>query len=140
MKKICLQFVRFIGISGIGWVIDFSLYLVFTSAFHWEVFYSNCLSALPAVTLVFCVSTSKIFQKAKRRITIRQKYIIYVCYQVILLLAVSVVGQRLAGWVAQICADISIIVQCSKIIAKLLITPVTMAANFAVMKMLTEKI
>ena len=140
MKKGLLQFVRFIGISGVGWLIDLSLYLLFTSVFHWEVFYSNCLSALPAVTLVFFVSTSKIFRRVKGKIPIHVKYAIYVIYQLLLLLVVSLIGQWLAGWIVQMCKNVPVLVKLSKIIAKIFITPITMIANFFVVKILTEKL
>lgn len=140
MKKLISQFFRFIGISGIGWCIDFSLYLLFTMVFHWEVFLSNCLSALPAVTLVFLVSTSKIFQRSQGNIPLQVKYLIYVLYQILSLVIVSSIGQWLAAWIAQIAFSIPLIVKLSKILAKVLITPITMTANFLVMKVLTEKV
>ena len=140
MKKLLLQLLRFVGISGVGWLIDFSLYLLFTSLFHWDVFYSNCLSAIPAVTLIFFVSTSKIFRRTKTKVPVPVKYVIYIAYQFILLLIVSSIGQLLAGKITQTFADIPFLVSCSKIIAKVIITPITMAANFMVMKVLIENI
>lgn len=139
MKKIFIQFIRFIGISGIGWCIDFSLYLVFTSAFHWPVFISNCLSAVPAVTLVFTVSTAKIFQKTSGKVPVYGKYAIYLVYQLCLLLIVSSLGQWLSDSVILKAGDVMVIAKLSKVIAKIMITPVTMVMNFFMMKVLTEK-
>ncbi len=137
MKKMFLQFVRFIGISGVGWCIDFSLYLMLTSVFRWPVFISNCLSAVPAVTLVFSVSTAKIFRKAPGKIPVYAKYVIYLIYQFILLLIVSSLGQWLSD-VIILKATMRLIVDLSKVIAKVMITPVTMVMNFLIMKLLSE--
>lgn len=138
--KLAKQFVRFIGISGVGWILDFSLYTILTMCFNWEVFFSNCLSSIPAVTLVFFVSTKKIFENSEGKISVRGKYWIYLIYQALLLLEVSYVGQYLSQRITQILILTDIIPALSKIISKLLITPVTMILNFFVMKFLTEKI
>ncbi len=140
MRKLFGQFIRFIGISGIGWCIDFGLYIVFTSVFGWPVFISNCLSAVPAVTLVFTVSTAKIFQRSGGKVPVYMKYILYLTYQFFLLLAVSSLGQWLADMIAAKAADVGMLVRFSKVIAKILITPVTMVMNFIVMKVMTEKL
>lgn len=140
LKRLFGQFIRFIGISGLGWCIDFSLYLIFTSAFRWPVFLSNCLSSIPAVTLVFIVSTRRIFQNSPGKVPVQAKYVIYLAYQFVLLMLVSSLGQWLANFIAVKAAEFDIIVKLSKVIAKVLITPVTMVTNFFVMKVLTEKL
>ena len=140
MKKVFIQFFQFMGISGIGWCIDFSLYIVFTSCFQWQVFFSNCLSAVPAVTLVFLVSTSRIFRKTPGKIPVYAKYAIYLLYQLFLLLAVSLLGQWLAAEIVFRAGNTGVAASLSKVVAKVVITPVTMAMNFLVMKLLTEKI
>ena len=140
IKRLFFQFIRFIGLSGLGWCIDFSLYLVFILVFQWPVFISNCLSAVPAVTLVFTVSTLKIFQKTSGKLSVYSKYVIYLVYQMVLLLIVSSLGQWLSAVIALKAEGVKIIVNLSKVIAKVIITPVTMVMNFGVMKLLTEKI
>ncbi len=140
MKKLFIQFIRFIGISGIGWCIDFSLYVVLTAVFRWQVFISNCMSAVPAVTLVFIVSTSKIFKRKPGRIPVYAKYIIYLLYQLLLLLVVSSLGQWLADVIMLRAGSVESIARLSKVIAKVMITPVTMVMNFWVMKLLSENI
>ena len=140
LKRLINQFIKFIGVSGVGWCLDFSLYLVFTSILGWPVFISNCFSAVPAVTLVFTVSTSKIFQKMQGRVPTYVKYVIYLVYQIILLLIVSSLGQWLAKTIVLKVGSIKEIVNLSKVIAKVMITPITMVMNFGIMKILTERI
>lgn len=140
MKVLIGQFIRFFGLSGLGWCIDFSLYLIFTLVFDWPVFYSNCLSSIPAITLVFFVSTKKIFKNSEQRIPLGIKYAIYVCYQMILLTMVSILGQYLALWIGNLAKELVLIEKVSKILVKIIITPITMVMNFFVMKIMAERI
>lgn len=133
MKNLIVQFVKFFGISGIGWCIDFGLYIVFTQILGWPVFQSNCLSSIPAVTLVFFVSTRKIFKKADSKIPVGIKYIVYLIYQAVLLTFVSMAGQHLAILIGRFWTSALV-----KILVKIVITPFTMVANFFVMKAMTE--
>ncbi len=140
LKKLFQQFIKFFGISGIGWCIDFSLYVILTSQLKCPVFFSNCLSSIPAITLVFFVSTRKIFKSSNTRWSIGAKYFIYICYQAALLFCVSALGQFFAESVSVIFINIALVKKLSKTIAKIMITPITMCANFFVLKMLTEKV
>lgn len=133
------QFVNFIGISGIGWLIDFSIYMCLTVVFHFNVFLSNIISAIPAVTLVFLLSTRKIFVAKLGGMPVWGKYIIYVTYQMILLFTVSKIGQVLYDAVFQI-VKITSYIGGLKLVIKICITPITMIMNFIVMKILTERI
>ena len=120
MKKFFNQFIKFLFISGTGWLIDFGLYFIFTNILKYEVFYSNILSSIPAITFVFIVSVKKIFKKKKNGISIIKKYIIYFLYQILLIFLISLLGQFLY----------SVIIK----------NNVTMIINFFVMKFLTEKL
>ena len=51
----------FVVVSGIGWLIDLSVFFLLTNQFALNVFYSNILSSIPGFTFVFVVSTNKIF-------------------------------------------------------------------------------
>lgn len=136
MKKLLEQFVRFVGISGLGWLIDFSLYTLLTAKLGVSVFFANILSSLPAITLVFFVSTRKIFRNSPR-VPLWVKYALYVGYQLVLLLAVSTLAQGIAaGCIRLFGAGIAPL---APIMAKILITPCTMVCNFGVMKIMTEK-
>ena len=139
LKKILKQFINFLFLSGIGWVIDFTLYLLFSNIFNLKIIYSNILSSIPAVTFVFFVSTRKIFSKNNSRISLKEKYLIYFLYQLILILLISLLAQYLYLLSLK---NISMNVELKllKIIIKILITPITMLINFIVMKFLIEKL
>lgn len=136
MKKFFNQFIKFLFVSGTGWLIDFSLYFIFTNILKYEVFYSNILSSIPAITFVFIVSVKKIFKKKENGISIRKKYIIYFLYQMLLIFLISLLGQSLYLILVENNMEARII----KIIIKIIITPITMIINFFVMKFLTEKL
>lgn len=127
---------KFLFVSGTGWLIDFSLYLIFVNVLKYEVFYSNILSSIPAITFVFIISVKKIFKKKENGISIRKKYIIYFLYQMLLIFLISLLGQSLYLILVENNMEARII----KIIIKIIITPITMIINFFVMKFLTEKL
>lgn len=136
-KKLFSQFVKFLFISGIGWLIDFCLYTVLTIKFNLKIFYTNIFSSIPAISYVFLVSTRKIFTKSHRNnLTIIQKYIIYFIYQLLLIFLISIVAQNLYTLVGKYNLNFKMM----KIIIKILITPVTMTINFFIIKYLTEKL
>lgn len=139
LKKILKQFINFLFLSGIGWLIDFTLYLLFSNVFNLKIIHSNILSSIPAVTFVFFVSTRKIFAKNNSRISLKEKYLIYFLYQLILILLISLLAQYLYLLSLK---NISMNVELKllKIIIKILITPITMLINFIVMKFLIEKL
>ena len=139
LKKILKQFINFLFLSGIGWLIDFTLYLLFSNVFNLKIIYSNILSSIPAVTFVFFISTRKIFSKNNSRISLKEKYLIYFLYQLILILLISLLAQYLYLLSLK---NISMNVELKllKIIIKILITPITMLINFIVMKFLIEKL
>ena len=139
LKKILRQFIKFLFLSGIGWLIDFTLYLIFSNIFDFKIIYSNILSSIPAVTFVFFVSTRRVFVKNKKGFTLEEKYFIYFLYQVILIITISLLGQYLYLLILKNIA-VKIELKILKLIIKILITPITMLINFIVMKFLIEKL
>nr|WP_229050305.1 GtrA family protein [Fusobacterium sp. 1001295B_180824_G3] len=126
-------------LSGIGWLIDFILYFILTNVFNFKIIYLNILSSIPAVTFVFFISTRKIFTKNRSKLTLKEKYLIYFLYQIILIVSISLFGQYLYLLILKN-ITIKIELKILKIIIKLLITPITMLINFIVMKFLIEKL
>ena len=139
LKKILRPFIKFLFLSGLGWLIDFTLYLIFSNIFDFKIIYSNILSSIPAVTFVFFVSTRRVFVKNKKGFTLKEKYFIYFLYQVILIITISLLGQYLYLLILKNIA-VKIELKILKLIIKILITPITMLINFIVMKFLIEKL
>lgn len=136
MGNLISKFFRFIGVSGIGWVMDFVIYTLLTGAARLPVALSNYLSSLPAITFVFFVSTRKLFLCRPDGLSLRVKYVLYVVYQLLLVTGVSFLAQWLAVVAPLLLPFLS---GFAKLAAKILITPITMVCNFFVLKYLAEK-
>ncbi len=136
MKRLLLQALRFFGLSGIGWLLDFGTF-VLLGRFSGNVVANNIVSSWVGVTFVFVTATRKVF-RSRGRIPLGVKYVLYLAYQCILIFLVS----KLLGWISTQLAGsgIGLLQRYAGIIAKILVTPVTMVTNFLVMKGIVEKI
>ena len=135
--KLLNQAVRFIGISGIGWIIDFCTYTIL-GAISNNLVLNNTISSWFGVTFVFIFSSRKVF-KSNSHISIKWKYIIYILYQCILIFFMSKLLKEInLGIIQNI--HIDFILRFSSLIAKILVTPITMVLNFLVMKSVIEKL
>ena len=137
MNKLFKQFLHFIGFSGIGWVLDFTLYisLAFLGV---HLFLCNVLGAVAGVTFVFIFSTRYIFV-SHSCVPLSVKYLIYILYQIILVCSISHLLVLINGCIL---AHFSFeyVIRLSAIVSKILITPITMLLNFFVLKQIIEKI
>jgi putative flippase GtrA len=117
------QVACFALVSGIGWAIDFSVFAMLTTQ-GLSPFTANVLGAGLAVTWVFFTSVRRIF--GDRDHFLLGKFAMYALWQVagisVASLAISLLHQD-AGMTA--------------LWAKILVTPATFLANFAVMSWLT---
>lgn len=138
--KLFHQFKTFLLTSGVGWMIDFSIYSILTTFLGTNVLYANIISSIPSVTFVFFVSTKKTFSNNATNVSLKLKYIIYIIYQLILLLIISSLGQWLFDMLITIPWITNILGRYIKIFIKIIITPITMTINFLVMKGLIEKL
>ncbi len=137
MKKIIVEAFKFFGLSGIGWIIDLIIYTLLTSLLKINVDIANMISSLFGVTFVYLTSTRKIF-KNNSKINLKIKYIIYIVYQVILIITVSKIMIILKDYLINI--NISLLKKYINIVVKIIITPFTMIINYIVMKNLIEKL
>ncbi len=138
-KSLFRQIVEFIGVSGVGWLIDFGIYTVLTTVLGVPAGISNFLSAIPAVTFVFFTATLKTFVKNERGLPLHWKYALYVVYQFALLSGVSLLNQALFDWLRGLLAQGTFLYRYCAILTKIMITPITMLCNFIVLKRLTER-
>ena len=137
LKKLLSQAVRFIGLSGIGWILDFSTYILLGFISN-NLVLNNIISSWIGVTFVFIFSTRKIFQN-NSKISLKYKYLIYILYQCILIFFIS----KLLNYIDIVIVSnfsLELITSFSSIIAKIIVTPITMTLNFFVMKGIIEKL
>jgi gtrA-like protein len=137
VKNLLKQAVKFVGLSGIGWILDFLTYTIL-GLISSNVVVNNIISSWIGVTFVFIFATRKVFQN-QSQISLKWKYLIYLGYQVLLILLIS----KLLGQVNEFILvhnTIRIIGRFSTIISKILVTPITMVLNFIVMKSVIERL
>ena len=137
MKHVMLQAIRFVGISGIGWILDFCTYSVL-GFFSTNLFLNNSISSWVGVTFVFIFATRKVFQNDSR-ISLKWKYILYILYQCVLIYVISKVLNVINATIVTY-TTIAVLEKFSSFISKILVTPITMVINFLVMKGIIEKI
>jgi putative flippase GtrA len=137
LKKLLIQGIHFIGLSGIGWILDFFVYtgLNLISA---DLVKNNVISSWVGVTFVFFFATRKVFQNHSK-IPLKYKYLVYIFYQCILIFFIS----KLLGVINTVIVknfEIALILSFSSLLSKILVTPITMILNFFVMKGIVEKL
>ena len=137
MKKLFLQAVKFIGLSGIGWILDFMTFTVF-GFFSKNVTLNNFISSWVGVTFVFIFATRKVFQN-NSKIPLKMKYLIYLAYQCLLIYLISKLLGYVNAWIVKSIA-IEFVIKLAPTISKIFVTPITMILNFVVMKTIIEKI
>ena len=137
MKQKIIKSLKFFGLSGIGWLMDVSIYSILSYIFNINVGIANIISSFVAVTFVFTTSTRKIF-KNTQSFKLRYKYIAYLIYQVLLITLSSFVIAFLKDFIVEL--SISWLNNYVNILVKIIVTPFTMVLNYIVMSLLIEKI
>lgn len=137
MKKLLIQAIKFFGLSGIGWILDFTVYTIL-GTFGDNLVLNNSISSWVGVTFVFIMSSGRIF-KNKSKVPLWVKYIIYIAYQAVLIFLMSKLLGVIDLWITEN-ITLEIVCKFSHIISKILITPITMVLNFIVMKNMIERI
>lgn len=128
---------KFVGLSGIGWLLDFSIYVTL-GLLYGNLVLNNMISSWVGVTFVFLIATRKIF-KNRGIIPLGCKYLIYLLYQGLLIFIISKFLNYINSFIVGK-LNLDIITRSAPIISKILVTPVTMILNFLVMKNVIEKI
>ncbi len=115
--------IRFGFVSGIGWLIDFCLF-VLVGWLGVPVWAANMVGATVAVLFVFFASVRHVFEYDGGYLL--GKLIAYIVYQVIAIIAASLFIDTLTHWFGL-----------APVLAKVLVTPLTFYANFQFMSLLT---
>ena len=114
---------RFAVVSGLGWLIDFSIFALLNSL-GFPVWLANIVGATTAVLFLVFASVRKIFQYNGHYIL--WKLLNYIVYQIIAIICASLLIDFIALQFGML-----------PIIAKIIVTPLTFYANFQFMSFLT---
>ena len=137
MPLLLRQAVRFVGLSGVGWLLDMCVYTVLSLMMK-DLVTVNIISSLVGASFVFAFSTRFVFRDS-HRIPLGWKYAIYIVYQLLLIWLISHLLARVnegilllfeSGWIRRSAA----------LLSKIIVTPVTMTVNFFAMKGVIEKL
>ena len=137
LRHLLRQAVRFLGLSGIGWLMDFAVYTLLSLRME-NLALVNVFSSLVGASFVFIFSTRFVFRDS-HRIPLWLKYAIYIVYQLLLIFLIS----KLLAWIATgiaMHAPWTVLRRLAAILSKIIVTPITMTINFFAMKTVIEKL
>lgn len=164
-NKVIIQALKFLGISFVGWLLDFLIF-TFLHMFFGDRFVlqlgslkldvCNMISMMVGVTFVFFVSTKKTFDVNLKRFSLKQKYMLYIGYQLVMMFVSSfIVGAFInlftgldganalsnSGFLREgFILSVALFFLKPEISAKICVTPITLICNFIFMKFLSEKV
>ena len=137
LRHLLRQAIRFVGLSGIGWLMDFAVYTLLSLRME-NLALVNVFSSLVGASFVFVFSTRFVFRDS-HRIPLGLKYAIYIVYQLLLIFLIS----KLLAWIAAGIvryAPWELLRRLAAILSKIIVTPITMTINFFAMKTVIEKL
>ena len=137
LRQLLRQAIRFVGLSGIGWLMDFTVYTLLSLRME-NLALVHVFSSLVGASFVFLFSTRFVFRDS-HRIPLGLKYAIYIVYQLLLIFLIS----KLLAWIAAgiaLYAPWALLRKLAAVLSKIIVTPITMTVNFLVMKAVIEKL
>jgi len=132
------KFIRFVGLSGIGWIADFIILISLVTYTTVPTHYANMISSCIAALGVFIASREKVFVKGKRNIYANLG--IYLIYTLLIIMAASYLIGALSMYLIHTMSLMGFVFQPVLLvaIAKIVLTPFNMLLNFFVSKWLNE--
>jgi putative flippase GtrA len=136
-RSFLASFARFGGLSGLGWIVDFTLLLVLVRFAGMTPFYANLISATAAGTLVFVASGKLVFAGGSHRRGLRTA--IYIAYTLLVIVAASAAVKYCTTLVLHMDAGRHALTETkAAAIAKIIVTPLNFILNFFVAKLTSE--
>lgn len=132
-------FLKFAGLSGVGWLLDATLLLALVSAAGWLPSHANIASSCTAALAVFLLSRQMVFHKASRALLLRVAA--YLAYSLCLILAASLAVGIIVPPLSMVAASWSQqwAWTAATAAAKVLVTPPQLLLNFVVSRFLAER-
>lgn len=132
------RFWRFAGLSGVGWLFDFTLLLVLVHSVHLPAGLANIVSSCCAALCVFLISRLIVFRGRENELSLR--LVAYLLYTLVLILMASGILGALTRFFTPFAVE-----HCGKYhsvlvaaLAKIIITPPQLLLNFLVARKLNE--
>ena len=139
LNNLFLQFLKFTGVSGFGWLLDFCTYSLL-GIISTNYFCNNFISCLVGASFVFLVSPHLVFEN-HGKISKIIKYLIYIIYQLLLICLLSYLIVIINDFMISLMSQyLSGIITISYICSKIIVTPFALICNFTVLKVIFEKV
>lgn len=125
-----VSFSKFAALSGLGWGVDFSIYLLLVNFLDFPPFFSNFISAMIATTIVYFISLKKIFNRSSK--AGMNFLLIYWIYQLLSIAIYSALLHPVISWFA----TIDTLGMDYALVAKVAVTPFNLITNYIFMNVL----
>lgn len=123
--------VLFVAISGCGWLLDFALFSLAVGLAHWPPGVANLVSATVAALSVFLVSRRLVFRRNDRDWRAVGLYLAYTEANIVFWsLAIQLVSGTFVTW--------ALAPSMAAMLAKIVVTPLSLTANFFVTRLLSH--
>ena len=126
---------HFIGIAGVGWLVDIGMFYLIVSMTQGAAFLANVAGGICGASLTFLLSRKRIFLQQRGRTWVRlMTYILYT-------LGLLIVASAVVHWLAASAHDVhpGYPITSIAVAAKVIVTPFTLALNFVVARFLNTR-
>lgn len=131
--RVFSQFLGFASVSGLCWLLDFTILMVLTVWFGLGPLMGNIISSTIAAAVAFTITTLWVFNRNEGML--HRKLALYLTYNLCMILLASWAMKGLVGWLVDMLSH-----QQAIIVAKIAVTPVQMLCNFMISKMTSERL
>ena len=134
-----IRFLKFGGLSGLGWIADVSILLCLVRLLGMAPFVANMISSATAAVGVFLLSRELVFAKADGRVALRVAF--YLAYTSTVILVASLAIGAIVAWLPRFAAANGVALSGLAVAAaaKVMITPPQLVMNFLVSRFLSER-
>lgn len=139
LPPLLIAFLKFGGLSGLGWIADTCILLTLVSVLGVAPFAANLISSSIAALSVFLLSRETIFNKAAGGTGSRIAG--YLVYTFLLICVASLGVQVISAWVGKLASARHIALSATEAaaVAKVLVTPPQLVLNFLMSRFLSER-
>ena len=139
-RPLLASFLRFGGLSGLGWLLDFCLLFAMVRFGRLPVFTSNLISAITAAITVFLLSRKLVFRAEDNFVLVR--VLVYAGYTLAVIVLASIAIKYVTAATQAVAGHFHLVLATATcvMIAKVIVTPFNFLANFVVARFTSEHV
>jgi putative flippase GtrA len=142
LRGLAWAFSRFLGLSGIGWLLDIAIYTLLVTTTGMSAGIAAFVGGTCGATFAFVTADRYVFRG--ERALLRRKLALYLCYLVAAIIVASflveLVHRLLTYGFDALVPEAHVSRVLTAFLAKCIVTPITLIANFLVTRSLIKKI